>query len=202
MLIWFFSRLEPVDVSRSEPTEHDIRHDCSGHLPSAKIGVAQETIAEEEDEGNTDEQEISSRHVQCMVQSSSSTDEANPPALEQGTCSSETSRQHPRQPIPKVCIYNSFGMQQYAWGSGSVAPRLFACGRRASLPILCCCQCTVLAFVWDVSCISHLLPLGGIYTVQLENRLNKDWELLARMVCWPFKGLLVLPGPQDADSRR
>jgi len=110
-MVLLFSRLEPVDVSRSEPTEHGIRHDCSGHLPSAKIGVAQETIAEEEDEGNTDEQEISSRHVQCMVQSSSSTDEANPPALEQGTCNSETSRQHPRRSVLKVC---KLGMQQYA----------------------------------------------------------------------------------------
>ena len=101
-VIFFLSRLEPVDVSRSEPAEDGIRHDCSGHLPSAT--VAQETIAEEEDEGNADEPEVSSRHDECTVKSSSSNDGTNAPALEQGSCNSETSLQHPRQPVAKVCV--------------------------------------------------------------------------------------------------
>ena len=104
-LMFFLSRLdndEPVDISRPAPAEQDTTHNTSKPLHPAKSSIAQETIAEERDEGDS-----SLIQDQGTVQSSSSREETNAAQmLQQESCNGGTSLQHSKTKV-KYCTFLS-----------------------------------------------------------------------------------------------
>ena len=96
-LMFSLSRLdndEPVDISRPAPAEQDTTHNTSKQLHPAKSSIAQETIAEERDEGDS-----SLIQDQGTVQSSSSREETS---AQQESCNGGTSLQHSKTKV-KYC---------------------------------------------------------------------------------------------------